>query len=190
MSAPDRIWIDGAVNANVWAEQKTDCTLSGVAAYEYVRADLCDPTQDERPRLSVWFGEMPESNGRKNWTASLHRTGDDPHFNGFCFARSEYPDRVKYEADRMRWIIGQSKKRPDILDYDEHLHSGYTAPPSPTQDARVKALEAENARLRDALSLYSCDDGCNDCPETERDRVSCGWTALRALEQGKGCGRR
>ena len=47
MSAPERIWIDGAVNANTWAEQKTDCTLSGVAAYEYVRADLCDP-QDER----------------------------------------------------------------------------------------------------------------------------------------------
>ena len=98
MSAPDRIWIDGAVNANGWAEQKTDCTLSGVAAHEYIRADLCDPTQDKR----------------------------------------------------------------------------------------VKALEAENARLRDALSLYSCDDGCNDCPETERDRVSCGWTALRALEQGEG----
>jgi len=53
MSAPDRIWIDGAVNANVWAEQKTDCTLSGVAAYEYVRADLCDPTQDERVKALV-----------------------------------------------------------------------------------------------------------------------------------------
>ena len=52
------------------------------------------------------------------------------------------------------------------------------------KDERVRALEAENARLREALSLYSCDDGCNDCPETERDRVSCGWTALRALEQG------
>ena len=50
--------------------------------------------------------------------------------------------------------------------------------------AERAALKAENARLRDALSLYSCDDGCNDCPETESDRVSCGWTALRALEQG------
>ena len=56
MSAPERIWIDGAINANVWAEQKTDCTLSGVAAYEYVRADLCakseaiSPMQDERLR--------------------------------------------------------------------------------------------------------------------------------------------
>ena len=59
MSTPDRIWIDGAVNANVWAEQKTDCTLSGVAAYEYVRADLCakseaiSPTQDERVKALV-----------------------------------------------------------------------------------------------------------------------------------------
>ena len=53
MSAPDRIWIDGAVNANVWAEQKTDCTLSGVAAYEYVRADLRAPMQDERVQALV-----------------------------------------------------------------------------------------------------------------------------------------
>ena len=53
MSAPERIWIDGAVNANVWAEQKTDCTLSGVAAYEYVRADLCAPMQDERVKALV-----------------------------------------------------------------------------------------------------------------------------------------
>ena len=52
--------------------------------------------------------------------------------------------------------------------------------------AERDALKAENARLREALSLYSCDDGCNDCPKTERDRVSCGWTALRALEQGEG----
>ena len=47
--------------------------------------------------------------------------------------------------------------------------------------ARIEELEAENARLRDALSLYSCDDGCNDCPKTERDRVSCGFTAYTAL---------
>ena len=53
MSAPERIWIDGAVNANGWAERKTDCTLSGIAAHEYIRADLCDPTQDERVRALV-----------------------------------------------------------------------------------------------------------------------------------------
>lgn len=75
--------------------------------------------------LSVWYGEMPESNGRRNWTASLHRKGGEKHLDAFCFARSEYPDRVRYEADRMRWIIGELAERPDILAYDADLHSGY-----------------------------------------------------------------
>jgi hypothetical protein len=48
---------------------------------------------------------------------------------------------------------------------------------------RYDALQVEVARLRDALSLYSCEDGCNDCPEHERDRVSCGWTARAALQE-------
>lgn len=75
--------------------------------------------------LSVWYGEMPESNGRRNWTASLHRKGGEKHLDAFCFARSEYPDRVRYEADRMRWVIGELAERPDILAYDADLHSGY-----------------------------------------------------------------
>lgn len=58
------------------------------------------------------------------------------------------------------------------------LQCDFTCTPT---DERMKALEAENARLRDALSLYSCEDGCNDCPEHERDLVSCGWTARAAL---------
>ena len=52
-----------------------------------------------------------------------------------------------------------------------------------TTDARIAELKAEVARLREALSLYSCDDGCNDCPDHERDRVSCGWTAYAALNK-------
>jgi hypothetical protein len=49
---------------------------------------------------------------------------------------------------------------------------------------RLKSAEAEAKRLRAALSLYSCKDGCNDCPEHERDRVNCGWTARAALREG------
>lgn len=78
--------------------------------------------------LSVWYGEMPESNGRRNWTASLHRKNGEKHLDAFCFARSEYPDRVRYEADRMRWIIGELAERPDILAYNPDLHSGYREP--------------------------------------------------------------
>jgi hypothetical protein len=81
-----------------------------------------------QPELTVWYGKMPESNGRENWTASLHRKGGSIHLDGFCFARSEYADRVRYEADRMRWIIGELAEKPDILAYDADMHSGYVEP--------------------------------------------------------------
>lgn len=70
--------------------------------------------------LKVWYGSMPESNGNKNWTASLYReTGDKfDVMGGFIIARSEYPDRVRYDADCLRHLIGEIKERPCILDYD------------------------------------------------------------------------
>lgn len=80
------------------------------------------------PELSVFYGPMPESNGKSNFTAILYR-GDDIS-GGFTFARSEYPDRVRYEADCMRHIIGQLAEEPDILTYDAEKHSGYAAPPA------------------------------------------------------------
>lgn len=78
------------------------------------------------PKLSVWYGSMPESNGKSNWTAILVRDGDIS--SGITIARSEYPDRVRYEADRMRFLIGEISDEPFILDYDEKKHSGYVAP--------------------------------------------------------------
>lgn len=81
--------------------------------------------------LTVWYGSMPESNGKTNWTAILHRKGeglmDGPHMT---IARSEYPDRVRYEADLVRHIIGELAEEPDILAYDADAHSGYKAQPA------------------------------------------------------------
>lgn len=111
--------------------------------------------------LTVWYGEMPESNGRRNWTATLRRVNPmDKWDQGFCFARSEYPDRVRYEADRMRWIIGELPEEPDILAYDADAHSGYVAP-HPAPDALRVAVEALEpfARAADGLDgLWSEDD--------------------------------
>jgi hypothetical protein len=81
----------------------------------------------ESGRLAVWYGSMPESNGKSNWTAILHN-GDIA--SGITLDRSEYPDRVRYEADRARWLIGELAEEPFILDYDADKHSGYTAPAS------------------------------------------------------------
>lgn len=85
----------------------------------------------KRPfELAVWYGKMPESNGKTNWTAILYRKGDEDTLfgglaDGFTIDRSEYPDRVRYEADRVRYLIGEIEEEPFILDYDAELHSGY-----------------------------------------------------------------
>jgi hypothetical protein len=87
--------------------------------------------------LTVWYGSMPESNGKTNWTAILHN-GDMA--SGMTIDRSEYPDRVRYAADRVRWLIGDLDKEPWILDYDADKHSGYTHPAA-AQPARAEVLE-------------------------------------------------
>lgn len=96
----------------------------------------------EQTKLAVWYGSMPESNGRKNWTAVLHKDGDDGFdifTDGHTIDRSEYPDRVKYAADCVRWLIGELPEKPFILDYDADKCSDYEPVPSPRiteQDAR------------------------------------------------------
>lgn len=75
--------------------------------------------------LKVWEGEMPESNGKTNYTAILYT---DDIMDGITIYRSEYPDRVRYEADRFRHIIGQRKDKPCISEYDTDKHSGYKGP--------------------------------------------------------------
>lgn len=84
-----------------------------------------------QPKLTVWYGPMPESNGKTNWTALLHRAdskGFDMHTDGITISRSEYPERVLYEADYVRWLIGELPTKPDILAYDADKHSGYVKP--------------------------------------------------------------
>lgn len=94
-----------------------------------------------QPALTVWYGSMPESNGKTNWTAVLHRKGGCMS-NGITIDRSEYPERVRYEADRMRYLIGELADEPDILAYDENAHSGYVWPRT-KESAAVETLESK-----------------------------------------------
>ncbi len=111
----------------------------------------------EDHKLTVWYGKMPESNGRENWTATLRRVNPtDKWDHGFCFARSEYPERVRYEADSMRWIIGELAEKPDILAYDADLHSGYVPPP-PVVSEEIHSLIIEI--IKENVSGYGMDDG-------------------------------
>jgi hypothetical protein len=108
----------------------TECDAEWLAienalnAIDAARAALEQPAQ---VALTVWFGSMPESNGRQNWTVQLYRKGGD-FTDGITIERSEYKDRARYEYDRMRFLLGEIDKEPFILDYDADLHSGYAAP--------------------------------------------------------------
>lgn len=73
-------------------------------------------------KLKVWYGSLPESNGKYNWTAILHRSNES-FMNGITIDVSEFSDRVLYEADRMRFMIDEISVEPDIMDYDPNLRS-------------------------------------------------------------------
>jgi hypothetical protein len=89
----------------------------------------------EAVALSVWYGPMPESNGKSNYTALLYRKGESLYDGAvITLDRSEYPDRVRYEADRVRYLIGELDAEPFILDYDPDKHSGYTHPADQVAD--------------------------------------------------------
>lgn len=79
-------------------------------------------------KLKVWFGPLPESNGQTNWTAILYKDngGRFDFTNGFTLAQSEYKDRVRYDADCVRHILGELADQPDILAYDSELMEPYT----------------------------------------------------------------
>lgn len=113
---------------------------------------------DEKPELTVWYGSMPESNGKANWTAILHRKGEGPCMDGFTIDRSEYPGRVLYAADRVRYLIGEKSERPSILDYDADAHSGYVKPGnSPViPDGWVACSERMPEFIEDESELYLC----------------------------------
>lgn len=96
-----------------------------VALHHQVELGMALYAAPQSPKLEVWFGPMPESNGKTNWTAILH-TGDIT--SGFTIARSEFKDRVRYDADSVRHMIGELPDRPDILAYDGNL---IEAPPAP-----------------------------------------------------------
>lgn len=108
-------------------EQRTerDAGIKEFAAMLQGKAELVTA----HPELTVWYGSMPETNGKTNWTAMLHRKGHHP-WEGITIDRSEYPERVRYEADRMRHLIGELTDEPDILAYDADAHSGYAEPVS------------------------------------------------------------
>lgn len=139
-----------------WNEPKREVFHLHEALFEVIGTML---SSKHIPPLQVWFGSMPESNGKENWTAILHR---GKLSEGITIERSEYKDRIRYEADRMRWMIGELADEPDILAYDPDLKSDYV-PIATDADKRVLELESVIREVITPLDNMEYDDILQDC---------------------------
>jgi hypothetical protein len=126
-------WLDDRGNtttsrevADDWSEEGRQvwplAPISALARQqaEPAKAEIVAAAQPAQHALAVWFDAMPETNGKKNWTVILHRK-DQGIEDGITIGRSEYHDRERYEADRLRFLIGEIPEEPWVLDYDADL---------------------------------------------------------------------
>lgn len=129
-------------------------------------------------KLFVWYGSMPESNGKKNWAAILHN-GDLT--DGITIERSEYPDQVRYYADCVRYLIGDLETQPFILDYDADKcdtpdNDGADIPP-----VICNADTKRDPELRKRLNDHILKQVVRVCPESDvQCSKGCGEICVRA----------
>jgi hypothetical protein len=80
-----------------------------------------------QPRLTVSLTSFPESDGKRNWTALLVRTepfdGLVGNCGGISLARGELWNRVAWEAECARFLIGERDTEPYILDYGDDIET-------------------------------------------------------------------
>ena len=115
--------IIGELTTVFWPDEITNAQREAVEKTVDIITELLESVS-ENPAVKVRYLSMPESNGKENWTAILCRADGDI-VDGVTLDRSEFPDRVRYAADRARYVIGELKDRPRILDYDADKHSGW-----------------------------------------------------------------
>jgi hypothetical protein len=125
---------------------------------------LLTPESLPKGTLTVWYGSMPESNGKSNWTAILHR-GDISE--GYTIDRSEYPDQVRFAADEVRFLIGELKERPWILDYDtDKCDARYDSWSNTVQT--TMAEPCDKCGLLDANNCTECNSRRSSLPDSPK----------------------
>lgn len=90
-------------------------------------AKHCVDKSQPQPRLTVRLTSFPESNGKRNWTALLVRVepfdGLIGNCGGISLARGELWNRVAWEAECARYLIGERDTEPFILDYGDDIQT-------------------------------------------------------------------
>ncbi len=82
-------------------------------------------TPPQHKPLTVRLVSYPESNGKTNWTAMFVRTqpwdGLVGNSGGITIDRSEYWNRVSYNAERARFLLGERNTEPSIMAYGKDV---------------------------------------------------------------------
>jgi hypothetical protein len=77
--------------------------------------------------LTVVLFKMPESNGKTNWQAYFRRKGDTDFeglvgsMGGICINWGECWNRVAYEAERARFLLGERNAEPSLMGYGKDV---------------------------------------------------------------------
>lgn len=112
---------------NALAAEKTRAQMRLVAQGWRKPAQHPPSQSAAQPRLTVRLQSFPESNGKRNWTALLVRV--DPwggligNCGGITVARGELWNRVAYEAECAKLLIGERDTEPHILDYGDDIET-------------------------------------------------------------------
>jgi hypothetical protein len=103
----------------------------GVMPFKDHYLDLLSEYQEPKdiattqPRLTVRLTSFPEANGKRNWTALLVRVDKWEGLVGNCggvtVAHGELWNRVAYEAERAKFLIGERDTEPFVLDYGDDI---------------------------------------------------------------------
>jgi hypothetical protein len=111
--------LEGTPPAARPAIKVVDCHATGVCVQSGLRSEK------SAVPLTVRLVSYPESNGKRNWTAMFARIqpwdGLIGNAGGVTIGRGEYWNRVAYEAERARFLIGERTTEPGIWAYGEDV---------------------------------------------------------------------
>lgn len=121
-----------------------------------------DDVKPVQPKLTVKLCSFPESNGKRNWTALLVRVdkwdGLIGNCGGITVDRGELWNRVAYEAERARFLIGERDTEPHILDYGDDMETpeqwaGETRGGWPALERRKSSNTTDEPRRKESDSI-------------------------------------
>jgi hypothetical protein len=117
-----------------------------------------------QPELAVRLTSFPESNGKRNWTALLVRVAEWDGLVGNCggisLACGELWNRVAWEAECAKFLIGERDTEPFILDYGDDI----STPEEWTGEVHITRLNRRKAGIPPCQVEFHTESASDETP--------------------------